>query len=721
LVPNAALREGTPPGERISLRSLGAAVVFALDLEALRVSVDFRPALLAARVVDLARSLRPPELELRSDLSAFVNYAATVTTPGQLALSTEAGLARGGLVFSTQTSRLAGGAVVRGLTSLSIDDPGRLVRWTFGDTFETGALPGGVWGSALLGGVSIGRDRSLDPYRIYAPLPSLQGFAASPSTLDVYLDGALVRSVPLGPGTFDLRNLPLAAGSSNLRTVLRDAYGRSEELSTTAYFSSELLTEGFTDWSASAGWQRQGFGAQSNGYGPPAALGFVRRGLSQQVTAGVRAEAAGGGLLNLGASVTAAALLPGTFELAVAGSRAGGPRGGALSLSYSLQSMLVGTGVLLRLQSADYANSSLLRAADRARWLLSSSSSFPLGPRASLSLDLRAQALRDAGRSAGVTLRAQVALGAWLSASAAVGLDSSAEAPAATASGSVGLLWVIDPVTSADASASAQRDARSASAGVQRSLPAGPGFGYRVRAGEDESGATLSALALAQGRHGRVEAGVDRMGGTTLGHAALSGGLVAMGGGLFFTRPLEEGWALVQVPGVPNVRALLENQEAGRTDQHGDLLVPGLRPYYANRLALVGTDVPLTHDLGPLERFVGAPGRGGVVVRFAVERLTAVAGAVMVLLLDGTRATPAFGDLRVGEDGPASPLGEDGRFFLENLRPGTYRGAVTWSGGTCAVSLTVPAPPVDAVVSDLGSLPCAPQVPAPDGAQDVAR
>jgi outer membrane usher protein len=709
-LPAGARREGSPPDERVSLASLGADVAFAVDLDLLLARIDFRPALLAERRLDLAADLRPPGLELRSDLSAFANYAATVATPGTLALSTEAGVSREGAVLSTQASLLTSGALVRGLTNLTLDDPRRLLRWTLGDTFETTAMAGGLWGSALLGGLSVGRDRAQGPYRLYAPLPSQRGFAASPSTLDIYVDGALVRSVPIAPGAFDLQNLPVPAGSSTLRTVLRDAYGRTQELSTTAWYSAGLLAEGFTDWSASAGWQRLQFGAESNAYGPPAALGAARRGLSSWLTAGARVEAAGGGLFNFGASVTAAApaaLLPGTLELAAAASRDGGPRGGALSISYSLQSSLIGTALLLRLQSPAYANVSLPSGADRARWLLSSTSSFPLGRSASLSLDVRAQALRDAGRSAGATLRAQFGLGPALSASASLGLDSTDAAPA-TVSASLGLLWVIDPVTSADAVASDQGGARGAQLGVQRNLPAGTGLGYRARIQQDEGATTLSALGQAQGQHGRVEAGLDQGPGSTVAHGSLVGGVVAMGGRVFFTRPLEQAWALVQVPGVEGVRGLLENQEAGRTDPRGDLLVPGLRPYYANRLALVPTDVPLTHDVGAIERLVGPPARGGVIVRFAVEPLSAVAGAVVAALPGGALLVPAFGELRVAgaPRGPSSPLGEDGRFFLEGLQPGRYRGQVTWMSGACDLALEVPARRDGVAVTELGVLRC---------------
>ena len=50
-----------------------------------------------------------------------------------------------------------------------------------------------------------------------------------------------------------------------------------------------------------------------------------------------------------------------------------------------------------------------------------------------------------------------------------------------------------------------------------------------------------------------------------------SGSIVGIGGRLFATRPVDQSFALVRVPGVPDVRAYLSNQEIGRTNGHGDL------------------------------------------------------------------------------------------------------------------------------------------------------
>ena len=68
---------------------------------------------------------------------------------------------------------------------------------------------------------------------------------------------------------------------------------------------------------------------------------------------------------------------------------------------------------------------------------------------------------------------------------------------------------------------------------------------------------------------------------------------MAIGGGLHATRPVQESFALVRVPGMKGVRAYLSHQEVGRTNRNGDVLVPNLLPYYGNRLDIADEDVPL--------------------------------------------------------------------------------------------------------------------------------
>ncbi|MBS2021647.1 MAG: fimbria/pilus outer membrane usher protein [Deltaproteobacteria bacterium] len=422
---------------------------------------------------------------------------------------------------------------------------------------------------------------------------------------------------------------------------------------------------------------------------------------------GARAEEAGGGLLNAGGSITAAPVI-GELELTGAVSRgAGGTVGGAGSIAWSYLGGNLGGGLVLRLQSPEYANVSQAASVDRALWTVNGYLNVPVGQRLTLTVDLLALQSRDSGQSGHATLRGQLSIAQQLALSASVGMQADPLLGRPGLMADVGLFWTLGQRQASALSGS--RDATGHSTGQMSSqldLPTGDGYGYRVSTAASEL-PSVSAAALQQGEHERLEIGVDTSTHTTVGHATISGGVVALGGRVFFTRALDQSWALVRT-GVPNVRSYLENHDIGRTDDDGDLLITGLHPYMANHIGIDPTDVPLTYELGDLEHLVAPYARGGLTVRFEVQKASAVAGT-MQLVTDAPIEGPLGAELSVEVGGVQTsvPVGQQGRFFIEGLSAGKHEAEVVFNGGTCKLELDVPASGGYGAVIDLGDVPCA--------------
>jgi outer membrane usher protein len=228
---------------------------------------------------------------------------------------------------------------------------------------------------------------------------------------------------------------------------------------------------------------------------------------------------------------------------------------------------------------------------------------------------------------------------------------------------------------------------------VQRSLPVGTGFGYRVSGTAGDGSGQANGQVQYNAPFGQYEASVARSGGTTTSTLSASGGIVALGGTLLPTRPVDESFALLRVPGVAGVRGYASNQEIGTTNSKGDLLIPDLIPYYGNRIGISDRDVPMDYEIDAVERTVATPLRGGAVVAFPVRRLTSVTGRV-VLQEAGREVAPAYGELTVtGPDGKAqvSPIGGDGSFYLENLAAGRHPAVVEYKETVCRFTLVIPA------------------------------
>jgi outer membrane usher protein len=222
---------------------------------------------------------------------------------------------------------------------------------------------------------------------------------------------------------------------------------------------------------------------------------------------------------------------------------------------------------------------------------------------------------------------------------------------------------------------------------AQQSLPTGTGLGYRLHA--DNRGGSESLMF--QSQYGRYEGDYANNGGDEAAQAFASGSLVLASGKLFAARPVEQGYAVVRVPGVANVRTLLNNQEIGRTDKDGDILVPNLLPYYGNRISIVPADLPIDYEIPPLEQVIATPNRGGGVVTFHAFRIVGYSGSI--ILREGLfRLPPTYGqlDVRTETGMQSSPLGKNGEFYLENLPPGDYPAHVHSDGGDCDLVLSIP-------------------------------
>jgi outer membrane usher protein len=212
------------------------------------------------------------------------------------------------------------------------------------------------------------------------------------------------------------------------------------------------------------------------------------------------------------------------------------------------------------------------------------------------------------------------------------------------------------------------------SAGVQRSLPVGEGYGYRLQA-QDGPIRTVSGALQAQTRVGRIDATSDSFDGTHQSSIGVSGAVALGGGGVHMTRTIDDAFAIVKVPGQKNVRTYVDGQLVGRTNRRGVLVVPHLLSYHDNRITIANEDVSLDTNLESSEQVISPGLRNGPTVRFAAPRTQRVMGRARRTAAAGGTA-PLAGDLVLAA-GAASPLGRDGQFYFENLRAGTHEGLVT--------------------------------------------
>src|SRR5262249_377800 len=181
--------------------------------------------------------------------------------------------------------------------------------------------------SLVMGGVSFFRDFGLDPYFVQYPGLNFSGAVSTPSTVDVYVNGQLLRRVPLPPGQFELKDLPVPAGTNNTRLVLRDRFGREREIGFKFFFASGLLKEGLQEFSYNFGSRKNNLATESWNYGPLVFLARHRLGITDSLTAGLRLEASSG-LVSGGPSATFLTPFVGMDIWGAAGAKPGAGGGG---------------------------------------------------------------------------------------------------------------------------------------------------------------------------------------------------------------------------------------------------------------------------------------------------------------------------------------------------------------------------------------------------------
>jgi outer membrane usher protein len=696
---------------RVALPSLAPSLTFELDEAEIRLVISADPALLNATEIAISNP-RPPGWKVQSNAATFLNYSANWSTNDTWTGYGEFGLRVFGALFETAASIDELSQITPGLTTLTVDQVGSRRRWQLGDTIGRSTTLGSA---AVVGGFSVSTESELDPYYSAYPAPQIRGAVRTPSIADVYVDGRLVSTVRLPPGRFTLDDLPIEAGLGSTRVIIRDTFGREQSLNLGYYLSTQLLKKGEQDYSYVGGLERTSSGTTVE-YGRAMGTALHSYGVSDWLTIGFQAEGAKD-IVMAGLGFNAKLWRLGTFGAEGLMSQVSPKVQGLAAtglysftsdwFSAEMRGTWIGAGfqnLFLEPATADQITADG-SASLNLGWLGSLTVGATLGGPDSLTsrisqirpdflgrlpqtaktrlqdlLATQHDRLLRVGYNLGITSRAQLAVNATRT-------DSAGNSPITWegfASLTIALGWrtVANAVTSVDPEGTALT-----SINLQRSLPLGPGFGFRVDADAQAPYRTQGTFEVQTRRAVIGVRGEGSQEDKTVGTINLAGSLVAIGGEVLLARPVDDGFALVKVPRHRGVRVLANNQPAGRTGRRGSLFVPDLRSYLSSPIAIVQDDLPVEIKLGDIAREIAVPYRGGAVVTFEATVIRAVSGTLVVA---GT--TPAYGTLSIEIDGRqfTSPLNATGEFYFEDLPPGDHAATATWSGRSCRATIRMP-------------------------------
>ena len=708
LVEEDALKRASVPLEGIAEERIGAKqfvdiTTYAakgsveLDDKTGRLSVNLPANAFAATSLNLnprAAVLKPSAVP-----SLFVNYALNAGTQDSSASAyLDGGVAYGQWLLRDNPSWSQSLGFSRGLTRFEYDDSSHLRRLTIGDQYAFSS--DGLGGSALLGGIGLVRAFDLDPYLITFPQPTISGLLQAPGTVDIYKNGVLVGQRQIAAGPFNLSGLGLGPGANNVTVVIHDPFGGTRTLQQSFYGASQLLSQGLSDYAFQAGIERTS--TQDNGYDAGRGILLLRQnyGFTNALTAGYRLEAENG-LINAGTS--ASLRLPiGYLSGGVATSRNRGEQGQGSSLGYQYSNQRVSFGVGVQTYSSGYSRigDDLLPASVRPRRVSYANASW--SPFSRFSLQASAGDIvyasgtrqRNVGLNGTVNLRGDISL--------LVGVNRQLNRPGDNDKQLTANLVI--PLGNGSIGFNGTHDANSGNTygfSAQRSVPTDTGWGYSVNAQQGSSGASDLAQLDYQGRDGLVQFTGQRFGGQSSGNILVSGSVIAMDDHIYAGRVLQNGYALIETPGVSDVEITRENQPVGKTDANGTLLVTNLLPYQANKVGIDQKSVPLQYQIDSTQQMMSVPRLGGTIVRFGVHTLHAARGT---LTLHGKPVQYGSATLVAGKTSLKTLIGLDGSFYFPNLPRGDYQLQAHTGSGDLRCILRMPAS--SKPMTNLGKLSC---------------
>jgi outer membrane usher protein len=174
-----------------------------------------------------------------------------------------------------------------------------------------------------------------------------------------------------------------------------------------------------------------------------------------------------------------------------------------------------------------------------------------------------------------------------------------------------------------------------------------------------------------------------------------------MDGHVFASRRLQESFALVHVPGYPNVGVGFQGESITQTDKNGFAMLPRLAAYQTNTIRLNANDLPMSAELDNIEATAVPAWRSGVSIQFPVR--SGQGALVKIVTADGA-PVPTGATVELVGDGKAFFVARRGEVFLTGLQPQNTV-LLRWDAHTCKAQIVLPPAQADEIIR-IGPILC---------------
>lgn len=647
----------------------------------------------------------PTELPSKGVFGAYLNYDldAEHNPFGNLVsgyldsgVSGNWGLITNSAQLDASTVPGTGHSVVRLDSSYIYDNPEKMTRFLLGDSLTRNA----TWSSPVrFAGIQYGTDFDLRPNFISFPTPGFTGQATLPSAVQLYVNDALRYQGNVDQGPFALNQLPTLTGAGEMQFVVRDQTGVEQSVSIPYYVSSNLLKAGLSDYSVEAGAERQNYGVDDFGYTHPIVSGNYRRGLTDSLTAEAHAE--GNGDIQVG-GVGLDWVWPvlGEVSGAIAGSSGVG-RGMLGRVGFTHLDQIWSFSANYQQASPGFRQSDLGTSGTTLQSQLQVIGGLSLNPYGSISVGYTAVGYVGGDKTQVMSANYSRSL---FGSSYLDGYALLSRSTGTSQSLTLGFTVTVpfDNNRYATASAESRDHGHYELTGQYRQdPPTDQGFGYLLTGayGDLNRGEGDLTWRTDKGVF-TAEAYTDNTGSS--GRLLASGGVGYAGGMFFASRRIDDGFAVVTIPGSPSTTVMRDNQPWATTNSEGRALVTDLRAYEPNQISFDNTALPITATVNTETLTLVPRYHGAVAASFGVSHDRVV--TVIVHQPDGSPIPPA---LNITGDHHTAPMlsGYDGLIFITAPVSGEHFTA-QWDDHVC--HFTLGTLPNTAILPKMGPYTCAP-------------
>lgn len=604
--------------------------------------------------------------------------------------------------------------VARNTGLLRIASPGggrRYTRfdtsWTSVDdetvrTYEAGDLITRTqsWSNPVrLGGVQVSRDFHVRPDIVTYPLPVFSGAASVPSAVDLFINGYRTSTDLLQPGPFTLSNVPYVNGAGEAVVVTTDAQGRQISTAIPFYVANTLLRPGLSDFAVAAGTLRRHYGQRNFAYGATAASGAWRYGLNDWLTVEAQGQAASslalggiGGVMRIGNL--------GVVDASATLSRHDGRTSTQTTIGYQFTGRHFSVTASHIRRDRDFTDLSGYGHADYRlphRQTQANASVVLGGQWGTIGAGYIESRQRDD--------RFRLANLSWfkpLWGSSSLYMSATRAFGSGDVTAMAQLIIPLGRRGTALAGVARERDGTvREQVGWNRAVPSDGGIGWNLAGSHGGNEGTRYQAELTWRTDAlQVQGGIHGSRGNQTRWGDVSGSVVMMDGGVFASNRIYDSFVLVSTDGISGVPVRYENQDAGKTDRNGHLLVPLATAYYGAKYEIDPLDLPADVATPLVEQRAAVKLGSGRLVRFPVRRI--VSATVILHGADGAALAPGTA-IRIN-GATTTYVGWGGAAWIEELQPLNRIDATLDEGRSCTARF--PLDPARPGPATLGPLTC---------------